>query len=176
MIQHLNSKRLYLKKMSTDDASSLFAIWSDPEVTKFMNINSFTTQDQAEEMITFLDQLARDHKAIRFTIIERTTNKIIGSCGFNFLDLENEKAEIGYDIAKDHWGKGFAPEAISALIDYAFGTMNFHRIEAKIEPENVNSIRVMEKLGFTYEGTLRQSEKSKDRFIDLKMYSRLKID
>ncbi len=176
MIQQLHTERLHLRKMTTDDVDSLFTIWSDPEVTKFMNISNFTTKDQAEEMITFLNRLAQDHKAIRFTIIEKKTYEIIGSCGYNSLDFENEKAEIGYDIAKNHWGNGFAPESISSLIDYAFDTLHFHRIEAKVEPENVNSVRVLNKLGFTYEGTLRQCEKSKDRFIDLQMYAKLKTD
>ncbi|SFL58394.1 ribosomal-protein-alanine N-acetyltransferase [Gracilibacillus orientalis] len=176
MIQHLQTERLHLRKMTTNDAASLFTIWSDPEVTEFMNISNFTTQDQTEEMITFLDQLAQDHKAIRFSIIEKMTGEIIGSCGYNSLDFENEKAEIGYEIARDHWGKGYAPEAISSLIDYAFNTLHFHRIEAKVGPENVNSIKVLDKLGFIHEGTLRQCEKSKDSFIDLNMYSRLKTD
>ncbi|MGP4039751.1 GNAT family N-acetyltransferase [Gracilibacillus sp. D59] len=176
MIQHLNTERLHLKRMTTDDAASLFTIWSDPKVTEFMNISNFTTQNQAEEMISFLDQLAQDQKAIRFTIIEKKTNEIIGSCGYNSLDFDNEKTDIGYEIARDHWGKGYAPEAISSLIQYAFNTLHFHRIEAKVEPENINSIKVLDKLGFTFEGTLRQCEKSKDRFINLNMYSRLKTD
>ncbi|WP_163581477.1 GNAT family N-acetyltransferase [Gracilibacillus saliphilus] len=176
MIQQLYTKRLHLRKMTSKDAANLFTIWSDSDVTAFMNISNFTTKEQAEEMISFLDGLAQDHKAIRFTIIERNSNEIIGSCGYNSLDFENKKVEIGYEIAKKHWGKGFAPEAISTLIDYAYNRLGFHRIEAKVEPENVNSVRVLDKLGFTYEGTLRQCEKSKDKFIDLQMYSKLKTD
>ncbi|MDX8044412.1 GNAT family protein [Gracilibacillus sp. S3-1-1] len=173
MIQHLHTNRLALKQISKADAESLFEIWSDPEVTQFMNIDNFTTVNQAEEMIVFLNQLTEECKAIRYSIIDRESNKIIGSCGFNTLDFENKKAEIGYDIAKKYWGKGYAPEAITALVDHAFQTLKLHRIEAKIEPANTNSIKVVEKLMFTYEGTLRQSEKSKGRFIDLHMYARL---
>lgn len=176
MITDLYSERLHLRKMTTADSASLFKIWSDPEVTKYMNISNFTNQNQATDMINYLDTLARDNKAIRFTIVELKTNEIIGSCGYNSLDYENAKAEIGYDIAKKYWGKGYAPEAISSLIRYAFNFLNFNRVEAKVEPENVNSIKVLQKLRFTYEGTLRQCEKSKEKFIDLQIYSKLKTD
>lgn len=162
--------------MTTADAESLFQIWSDPGVTRFMNISHFTDVSQAKEMILFLDQLAQDKKAIRFSIIELKSNEIIGSCGYNSLDAENAKTEIGYDIGKKYWGNGYAPEAISALVDHAFSSLHLNRVEAKVEPENVNSIKVLEKLSFTFEGTLRQSERSKGKFIDLSIYSKLKTD
>ncbi len=176
LITELNTKRLYLRKMEVSDSSSLFQIWSDPDVTRFMNISHFTDENQAKDMITLLDELAQDHKAIRFAILEQECNEIIGSCGYNSLDFENAKAEIGYDIAKAYWGRGYASEAIQSLLDYGFSDLKLNRIEAKVEPDNVNSIKVLQKLNFTFEGTLRQSERSKGKFIDLHMYSRLITD
>ncbi|GAA0428064.1 GNAT family N-acetyltransferase [Agaribacter marinus] len=176
MITNLITDRLCLRKMETNDAASLFNIWSDPEVTKFMNITSFTDESQAQDMIHFLNKLYEDNKAIRYTIIELATNQIIGSCGFNSLDQENEKAEIGYELAKESWGKGYATEAISKLLTVGFDSFNLNRIEAKIEPDNHNSIKLVEKLRFTLEGTLRQYEKYDERYIDLHLYSKLKSD
>ncbi|WP_102345966.1 GNAT family N-acetyltransferase [Bacillus sp. Marseille-P3661] len=176
MIRELYTKRLHLRKMIMTDAPKLFQIWSDPQVTEFMNITSFTNENQAIEMINLLDKLARDKKAIRYSIIQLETNELIGSCGFNVLDYENSKTEIGYDIGKPYWGNGYAPEAISALIKIAFYTLNLNRVEAKVEPANINSIKVLQKLKFTFEGTLRQAEKSKGKFIDLHIYSKLKSD
>ncbi|HEY4429464.1 MAG TPA: GNAT family N-acetyltransferase [Paenibacillus sp.] len=172
----LHTERLLLRKMKVSDSSSLFEVWSDSEVTKFMNIDCFTDESQVKDMIKLLDELSLDNKAIRFSIIEMESNKIIGSCGYNSLDFENEKAEIGYDIAREFWGRGYASEAISALLDYAFLSLKLNRIEAKVEPENVNSVKVLQKLNFTFEGTLRQSERVIEKFIDLKMYSKLITD
>ncbi|WP_313641057.1 GNAT family protein [Paenibacillus sp.] len=172
----LHTERLHLRKMKVSDSPSLFKIWSDPEVTKFMNINCFTDENQAKDMIKLLDEFSQDNKAIRFSIIEMDSNEIIGSCGFNFLDYENAKAEIGYDIAKAFWGRGYASEAICALLDYAFSSLKLNRIEAKVEPENVKSVKVLQKLNFTFEGTLRQSERVDGRFNDLNMYSKLITD
>ncbi|MGE8000938.1 GNAT family N-acetyltransferase [Lysinibacillus sp. NPDC093190] len=174
MIEQIYTKRLYLRKMKMDDAHSLFNIWSDPEVTKFMNITNFTHEDQAKEMIGLFEQLAEERKAIRFTIIEKESNEIIGSCGFNSFEVDNASAEIGYDLAKAYWGKGYAPECISALIDYAFTTLNINKIEVKIEPGNINSIKVVKKLNFTFEGTFQENEESKESFYDINVYSLLK--
>lgn len=172
----LHTKRLYLRKMKVSDASSLFRIWSDPDVTKFMNVSSFTREIQAKEMIELLDGLAQTNEAIRFTIIELESTKIIGSCGYNSLDFEHAKAEIGYDITKEFWGKGYASEAIYSLVEYAFMTLELNRIEAKVHPENVNSIKVLQKLNFTFEGTLRQTERVNGQFHDLNIYSKLRTD
>lgn len=174
LIEQIYTKRLYLRKMKKADAHSLFKIWSDPEVTKFMNITNFTHEEQAKEMIELFDELTEERKAIRFTIIEKESNEIIGSCGFNSFDKVNASAEIGYDLAKAYWGKGYAPESISALIDYAFTTLNINRIEAKIEPGNINSIKVVEKLNFTFEGTFQENDESKESFYDINVYSLLK--
>ncbi|PFF64721.1 GNAT family N-acetyltransferase [Bacillus thuringiensis] len=176
MITELHTKRLYLRQMKASDSLSMFKIWSDPDVTKFMNISNFTDESQAKDMIQFLNELAQNNKAIRFTIIEKESNHIIGSCGYNSLDFENSKTEIGYDISKKFWGKGYAPEAISSLLDYAFTHLKLYRVEAKVEPANVNSIKVLEKLNFTFEGTLRKSEKSAGKLIDLNIYSKLISD
>ncbi|MEK4968781.1 GNAT family protein [Cytobacillus sp. FSL R7-0696] len=176
MIKKLNTPRLLFKKMDVLDSAELFQIWSDPEVTKFMNIESFNNENQVKEMILLFDKLSKNDEAIRYTLIELKSNQIIGTCGFNYIDFENAKAEIGYDLNKIYWGQGFAKEAITCLIQHAFNVLNLNRIEAKIEPENTNSIQLIEKLNFTYEGTLRQSEKSKGRYIDLKIYSKLASD
>lgn len=105
----LYTERLHLRKMTTADSSSLFRIWSDPDVAKYMNIDRFTNENQAKDMIAYLDQLAQNRKAFRFTIVELKSRERIGSCGYNTLDFGNAKTEIGYEIAKSRWGKGYAP-------------------------------------------------------------------
>ncbi|MFD1064827.1 GNAT family N-acetyltransferase [Oceanobacillus locisalsi] len=176
MKEELFTKRLCLRKIRPADASALFAIWSDPAVVAFMNISAFTHESQATEMINTLNELAETNQAIRYSVIDLGSQEIIGSCGFNSIDSENARVEIGYDIAKAHWGNGYAPEAIQALIHEAFYRSGINRIEAKVEPANMNSVKVLQKIGFTFEGTLRQYEKVKGELIDMDMYSLLKAD
>lgn len=172
----LQTERLVLRQMCRADAASLFAIWSDPEVARYMNISSFTDERQAVDMIELLGKLAEENQAIRYSMIEAKSGRIIGSCGYNMLDYDNARTEIGYDLGREYWGQGYAPEAINALTNYAFHTLGFNRIEAKVEPANLNSIKVLQKLHFTLEGTLRKCERSKGAFIDLCMYSKLVTD
>ncbi len=172
--EELFTKRLALRKIRISDATALFNVWSDPAVAAFMNISAFIHESQAIEMINLLNELAETNQAIRYTLFDLKSKDIIGSCGFNAIDTENARVEIGYDIAKAHWGNGYAPESIQALIDEAFDNLAINRIEAKVEPANINSIKVLQKLGFTFEGTLRQYEKVKGNFVDMHMYSLLK--
>lgn len=176
MKKELFTNRLHLRKMKVSDSPALFNIWSDPDVTKFMNISRFTNESQAKEMIELLDELSQTGKAIRYSMVDLKTNEIIGTCGFNYIDSENARVEIGYDIAKSKWGMGYAPEGIRALINLAFENLQLNRVEAKVEAGNVNSIHVLQKLNFTFEGTLRQYEKSKGNFVDINIYSLLKTD
>ncbi|WP_128894123.1 GNAT family N-acetyltransferase [Longirhabdus pacifica] len=173
MQTNVYTKRLHLRKLEQNDAASLFTIWSDPDVTRFMNIDAYTTEEQVLHMIGILNKLFEENKAIRYAIIKLDTHDIIGTCGYNMFDFENEVTEIGYELGKTYWGQGFAAEAIQALLDHAFHTLSLHRVEAKIEPNNVNSIRLIEKLQFSLEGTKRQCEKINGKWIDLHLYAKL---
>jgi len=172
LITELQTERLQLRKMQVSDSASLFEIWSDPEVTRFMNVRCFTAENQATEMIQLLDDLSQDNKAIRFSIIHKESGEIIGSCGYNALDFANGVAEIGYDLAKSYWGRGYASEAVSSLVEYAFSSWKLKRIEAKVDPENQNSIKLLQKLGFMFEGILSQEEGVEEASNDLHLYSK----
>nr|WP_154985019.1 GNAT family N-acetyltransferase [Paenibacillus xylanexedens] len=184
MITELHTTRLHLRQMKESDSADLFQVWSDPEVARFMNISPFSDEKQALEMIQLLANLAEEKQAIRFSIIEKESGVILGSCGYNDLNFEQARAEIGYDLAIAHWGKGYATEAVSALLTHGFTTLALYRIEAKVDPRNVSSIKLLEKLDFTREGTLRGYERSgsvarpgsRDTFNDLYMYSKLASD
>jgi RimJ/RimL family protein N-acetyltransferase len=71
-------------------------------------------------------------------------------------DLDNRRAELGYALGREHWGKGYMQEALRALLDYSFNELNLHRLEADVDPRNASSIRTLEKLGFRQEGYLRE--------------------
>lgn len=136
MILQMNTERLLLRKMEAADANELFQIWSDPLVTKYMNIENFTSEAQALEMIQLFDQLHQNRAAVRYSIIELDTGELIGSCGFNFVDHENAKAEVAYDISRTCWRRGFAAEAVSALLRHGFLELQLNRIEAKVDPND----------------------------------------
>ncbi|SDC83855.1 ribosomal-protein-alanine N-acetyltransferase [Terribacillus halophilus] len=163
----IKTSRLILRKMDKNDVNALFAIWSDPNVTKYMNIDGFSQIEQAEEMISILSDLSEKGEAIRYTILEAKTNSIIGSCGFNTLDFKNETAEVGYDLDSGFWNKGYGTEAVQGLVDYACHQLQFKKIEAKVDPNNIPSIKLLLKLDFILEGQFSN---------DLNLYTKYLLD
>lgn len=101
---------------------------------------------------------------------------MIGTCGYLNYEKEHNRIEIGYDLNPEHWGKGIMQEALSKIIHFAFTSMGINKIEAKIEPENNSSIRLLEKLNFSQEGVLRQHELEKGKYVDLAIFSILKSE
>lgn len=173
----ISTERLLIKKVSLDDAESLFKVWSNDAVTEYMNIDSMTEVSDAENMINFFIAADSSNEANRMGIFLKGNEKdAIGSCGFNYIDFENDRAEIGYELHSDYWRKGYMKEALTTLIDYGFETFSFNRIEAKVDVKNVASQRLLEKMLFESEGVLREYEKQKNEYIDIMMYSILNKD
>ncbi|MFP7493094.1 GNAT family protein [Terribacillus saccharophilus] len=169
----MSKKRtIHLRPISVSDAPALYHFWSDPDVTAFMNITPMQSVEQAEEMILYLTQL--DH-ADRYTIV-LDDGTIVGTCGFNYRDTANQRGEIGYEIGKDYWRNGYMSQALYALLEKGFHTLALNRIEAKVEPGNIPSRKLLEKAGFHEEGILRQYERMNGAFLDMVMYSRLRSD
>lgn len=168
----LNTERLLIKEVSLNDADSLFKVWSNDAVTQYMNIESMTDVSHAENMINFFIAADQNNEASRMGIFLKGDEKAaIGSCGFNYIDFENDRVEIGYELHSDYWRKGYMKEALTALIDYAFETFKINRIEAKVDVKNIPSQKLLEKIGFEFEGILRGYEKQRGQYIDIMMYS-----
>ncbi|AIS61255.1 GNAT family N-acetyltransferase [Listeria ivanovii] len=169
--QMLKTERLFLSEMTLADTEILFGYWSDDSVTRYMNIEPFQSLQPVEEMIRMLRQLEMEGKALRCVIILQATGEIIGTCGFNYIDHENQRAEIAYDLGTRFWKRGYATEAVQALMEWGIESFKLHRMEAKVDPRNEASISLLEKLGFQEEGLLRDYEKIGTEYQDLKLFS-----
>ncbi|MBC1349900.1 GNAT family N-acetyltransferase [Listeria welshimeri] len=174
--QMIKTERLFLSEMTLADTEVLFGYWSDDSVTRYMNIEPFQSMQPVEEMIRMLRQLEMEEKALRCVIVLQSTGEIIGTCGFNYIDHENHRAEIAYDLGTRFWRQGYATEAVRALIEWGKESFKLHRIEAKVDPRNVSSITLLEKLGFLEEGLLRDYEKIGTAYQDVKLFSWLNIN
>ncbi|CAM2362525.1 GNAT family N-acetyltransferase [Listeria seeligeri] len=169
--QMIKTERLFLSEMTLADKEILFGYWSDDSVTRYMNIEPFQSLQPVEEMIRMLRQLEIEGKALRCVIILQATGEIIGTCGFNYIDHENQRAEIAYDLGTRFWKRGYATEAVQALMKWGIESFKLHRMEAKVDPRNEASISLLQKLGFQEEGLLRDYEKIGTEFQDLKLFS-----
>jgi ribosomal-protein-serine acetyltransferase len=109
-------------------------------------------------------------------LLIRYNNKIVGKIGFNRFDFPNKTTDIGYWLSAEHAGKGIVSRACKALIEYGFEDLGFNRIEIRCAAGNRKSRAIPERLGFTEEGVLRETEWLYDHFVDWSVYSMLAKD
>ena len=109
-------------------------------------------------------------------IIEKQSDKLIGDIGLHFFDVEHQQVEIGCTLDKNFQGKGFATEALAAVFDYLFQKLNKHRIITSIDPENKNSIKLVERLGFRKEAHFVESIFMNGKWVDDLIYALLEKD
>ena len=159
----ITTGRLKLRPHRLKDVDDVFAFAQDPEWARYLPVPQPYTYQDAEQFIA--RQLLLDQKKHPVWAIE-LDGTVIGGINLRF-DFDNKVGEMGYSIARTHWGKGFVPEAARTIINTAFSTYpDLNRIRAMADSRNNGSLRVMEKLGMMKEGTLRQNRSSHGEFID----------
>ena len=170
----LETDRLILRKMTPNDAEAVFAYASDPEVTRYV---SWETHRSIEDSRTFLDFATSKYESggePEWGIVYKGDHRFVGTCGIVSWEPYHARAELGYALSRDYWGRGLMAEAVGAMISFGFERMNLNRMEARCIAENVASARVMEKAGMLYEGMLRQRELIKGEHRDIMIYSILR--
>ncbi|WP_018476515.1 GNAT family N-acetyltransferase [Pontibacter roseus] len=176
-MQHPNliTERLELRLVRPEDAAFILQGLSDRHVTEYYAVH-YDTPEAVQEQMKFSDDLVQNGTGAWWAFSLKGEGELMGACGLSSLEEEHQKAEIGFWLLPEHWGKGYTPEAAQAVLDYAFSQMRLNCIEAIVEGGNGASEKVLQKLGFTCEGRLREREMKNGRFIDLIYYSILKRD
>ena len=147
----LESTRLIIRPAELEDAQNLFELNSDPDVVRYTGDASFNSMTEVQELIgNRMIQQFGQHKMSRF-IVTLKDNTFLGWCGLKYFP-ETDEVDLGYRFMKKHWGKGYATESSMACLKYGFEELNLKRIIAKAMPDNVASIKVMQKLGMTFRG------------------------
>lgn len=152
----LISPRLRLRPLTLHDADALFAIHSDPRFTRFWSSAPWTERAQAEALIAQDQADLAQGEHVRLGIERSADGALLGTCTLFKIHPTNRRAELGYGLGPNHWGQGYAQEAVRALLDWGFGTLNLHRVEADIDPANTASAALLTRLGFQLEGRLRE--------------------
>jgi len=152
----LETDRLTLRLLTEADVPALFAMFSHPEVMRYWSTPPYTDIDQAREMQTGVEEGYRTGSALCLGIERREDPALIGTCTLFQFHRSCRRAEDGYALGHPFWGAGYMQEALTALIDYGFQTLDLRRLEADIDPRNTASARVLERMGFLKEGHLRE--------------------
>ncbi len=166
----INTERLTIRLVEHGDLPALVEANGDDTVTRYLPYESWQSLNDAEAW--YERALTRHETGVvwQFVIVLRQSQRVIGSCLFFNFDLPSRRAETGYVLAQAHWSNGYAQEAMRGLMHYAFDTLNLRRLEARVDPRNTASCKLLERLGFLREGLQRQNYFSKGEFSDTALY------
>lgn len=170
-IPELTTERLILRRIRVADTADMYTYSKRADVTKYLLWDPHPSEEYTREYTTYLQSRYREGELYDWAITLRESGKMIGTCGFAAIYAADDRAEIGYVINPDFSSRGYASEAVAAVLAYGFSALKLNRIEARCFDANAASIRVMEKNGFLYEGTGRQSMKIKGEYQDIRTYA-----
>ena len=170
----LFTERLILRQITENDVEDFFWLRNSEEVMKYIQLPKLETVEKAKERIKTLNEGTLKNEIINWAITLKDEQKLIGWILYKSIDLVNHRAEVGYLLHPDYWRKGIVQEAITAVLDFGFNTLNFHSIEALVNPENDASILLLEKNGFVKEAYFKENFYFEGAFLDTGVYSLLK--
>ena len=158
------------------DSHELQIIRSDERVMKYMDSERHKTIEFSKKFVSENLEMSEQKRGLFWALIEKSSQNFIGDFAFWKIDSKNSRAEIGYTLKPDFWGKGFMKEAMTEIISFGFDQLNLHSIEANINPENDNSRGILKKLGFKKEAYFRENYFFNGDYLDSEIYSLLKTD
>jgi ribosomal-protein-alanine N-acetyltransferase len=165
----LETERLRLRAVTPNDLPILRELRTDEDVQKYIKRPKETMERTQEVLKEMMDGVA-NNETIAWLITMKATGAVVGTMGLWRIDKYHHKGEIGYMSFKRYWGKGIVSEALKVVVDYGFRVMRLHRIEGEIDPENIASGKVLEKLGFEREAYFKEDYYFEGQFLDSVRY------
>ena len=152
----LRTARLRLRPFDDADANALYALHSSAYVLRYWDAPPWSERGRAEHFLAACRQMADEGTGARLAVDRLSDGLFIGWCGLTRWNPDHRSASLGYVFAEAAWGQGCATEAAGALLEWAFDTLDLNRVQSETDTRNAASARVLQKLGFTREGTLRE--------------------
>jgi ribosomal-protein-alanine N-acetyltransferase len=173
---YLETDRLNLRPIALTDSEAVFRLRSNPVTMQYVPRPLAVTIDDAIAHIQMIIDKISINEGINWALTLKGDDKMIGIAGFYRFHPENYRSELGYMLLPEYHNNGYISEAIHTLLGYAFDTLNFHSIEAIIDPRNIASEKVLVKNNFVKEAHIRENEYWNGEFLDTVIYSILKRD
>lgn len=170
----LETENLILRQIAQSDDQEVFQIRSDAQTMQYIPRPLAKTIEDAQKFIIDGTAGIEKNDLINWAIAKKEDNKLIGMIGFFRLQPENFRGEIGYILNPNFHRKGIMKEALDKALEYGFEVLNFHSIEAVIDPRNSGSEKLLQKAGFLKEAHFKENFFYKDEFLDTVIYSLLK--
>lgn len=169
----LDTPRLRIREVTDADLPDLMAVNGDPDVTRFLPYATWSTPEDGISWLNRMRALQTAGTALQLVVQDKGDGQAIGTVLLFKLDEPSARVELGYALARAHWGQGLMNEALCAVIGHCFGAAGIRRIEAEVKPENTASCRLLAALGFVLEGRARQRWVTKGQAYDTDLYGLL---
>lgn len=170
----IQTTRLSFREFTLDDYDAVHAYASDPEVTRYTAFGP-NTPEQTRGFLQRVSAL-QERANYTFALIHKETNQLIGSCGLDRTDTNGPQYSVGYVLRRDWWRQGLVSEATAALVKFGFSELRAHRLWAHVFLGNTGSERLLQKLGFRYEGCALKAFFIRDAWYDLQTFGMLRSE
>ena len=166
----INTERLLLRQLNTDDVKAIFKLRSNKEINKLISRNTPKSLDEASEFITICHQEFEKQNRIFWAMVLKETNEVIGTIVYHKISLDTNYAEIGYELDPSFHQKGFMSEAMNAVLEFGISKMNLKVIEAFTHKNNIASIALLEKHLFVFQPKRRDEGVENNRIFRLDIH------
>jgi RimJ/RimL family protein N-acetyltransferase len=167
---YIAGERIYLRPVCREDVNENYRSWmNDPDVVQYLEsrFRAYTIED----LIAYVDKVSADPDMVFMAIVVKSGDIHIGNVKLGPINRVHRVADMGIIIGeRDHWGQGYATEAIQLMVRYAFDQLNLHKVTAGIYANNTGSEKAFLKAGFQQEGLLRQQYLYEEKYIDAGIY------
>jgi len=170
----LQTQRLTLRPIRVEDATALYQARGDADVMRYWDWQEQESVEQVRDILTAHIPEHGDESMLWWVAALSPDGPAIGECDLSEIDRHNRRAEVGFLFTKAYWGQGYAREAMERVIAYGFGELGLERLWARFHDGNTASQRLLERLGFTYEGRLRAHVVRDGARRDCFVYGRLR--
>lgn len=169
----LSTERLILRQVNKGDANETFFLRSDERVLQFLGMAPAASIEEDLLFIKKINELESNNEAITWGIILKGSERLFGTICYWNITKEHFKAELGYALHPDLHGTGIMQEALSEVLKFGFSTIKLHSIEAKVDPLNASSIKLLNRNNFIKEGLFKEDYFYNRKFLDTAVYSLL---
>jgi len=172
----LETDRLILTEFVISDAEEFFKMRSDERVLKYLDRDPHKSVAESELMIDGMIKTYNNKEGVNWMMRSKDTLNVIGYIGYWRMRKEDVRAEIGYAMKPEYWGNGYMQEALGKVINFGFDKFCLHSIEANVNPNNLSSIKLLEKFGFKKEAHFKEDYFYNGKFCDSAIYSLLETN
>lgn len=172
-IPSLKTERLILRPMRQSDAEDMYDYACREELTKYLLWSPHKSLSYTKEYLRYVEKRYSLGDFYDWAVVEASSGKMIGTCGFTRIDLQNKVGELGYVINPDYHGNGYAQEAARAVMSFGFEKLSLHRLEVRFMKGNEASLNVAQALGMEFEGYLKDAMLVKGQHVTIGIASLL---